>query len=60
MREEERQHVLAHEYQHVRRRGLSDKAGLFSGGTASLVQSSVLAFFSFYDGDMERSCVTEC
>ena len=47
MKEEERQHVLAHEYQHVPPQGLSYKPVCFLVGAASLVQSSVLAFFPF-------------
>ena len=56
MREEERQHVLAHEYQHVRRRDYLIKPVCFLAVLLHWFNPLSWLFFRFMTEDMERSC----
>ena len=56
MKEEERQHVLAHEYQHVRRRDYLIKPVCFLAVLLHWFNPLSWLFFRFMTEDMERSC----
>ena len=56
MKESEKQHVLAHEYQHIRRKDYLIKPVCFLAAVLHWFNPLVWLFFRFMTEDMERSC----
>lgn len=56
MKEEEKQHVLAHEYQHIHRRDYLLKPACFLAVLLHWFNPLAWLFFRFMTEDMERSC----